>query len=74
MLRGKMMMGMKMGGSPRHLAMNVPVAVMEEIGAGTADLHYGNNVPMPGGHRFTVTATLKGQKAVFSSRRRRQCR
>jgi hypothetical protein len=95
MLRGKMMMGMKMGGSTRHLEvhiclrknravitnahptitlmgpkanampMNVPIAVMEGIGAGTADLHYGNNVPMPGGQRFTVTVSLKGQKAVF---------
>ena len=96
MLRGRMMMAMKMAGSTRHLEvriclrknravitnahptitlmgqkadampMNVPVAVMEGIGAGTADLHYGNNVPMPGGHRFTVTVTLKGQKAVFN--------
>lgn len=96
MLRGKMMMGMKMGGSTRHLEvhiclrkdravitnahptitligkkanampMDVPVAVMEGIGAGIADLHYGNNVPMAGGHRFTVTVTVKGQKAVFN--------
>ena len=96
MLRGKMMTGMKMDGSTRHLEvhiclrknravitnahptitlmgqkanampMNVPVAVMEGIGAGTADLHYGNDVPMQGGHRFTVTVTLKGQKATFS--------
>ena len=96
MLRGKMMMGMKMGGSTRHLEvhiclrhnravvtnahptitlmghkahampMNVPVAVMEGIGAGTAELHHGNNVPMAAGHRFTVTVTLKGQKAVFN--------
>lgn len=96
MLRGKMMMGMKMGGSTRHLEvhvclrknravitnahptitltdrtskgmpMNISVAVMEGIGAGTADLHYGNNVPMPASHRFTVTVALKGQKAVFN--------
>jgi len=95
MLRGKMMMGMKMGGSTRHLEvhiclrrnravltnahptitlmeqkahampMNVPIAVMKGVRAGAADLHYGNNVPMPAGHRFTVTVTLKGQKAVF---------
>ena len=45
--------------------MNIPVAVMDGIGAGTADLHYGNNVPMPGGHRFTLTVTLKRHKAVF---------
>ena len=54
-----------MGQKPDAMAMNVPVAVMEGIGAGGADLHYGNDVPMPGGHRFTVTVTLKGQKAVF---------
>lgn len=48
------------------MPMNVPVTVMEGIGAGTADLHYGNNVAMPGGQRFTVTVTLKGQKAVFN--------
>jgi hypothetical protein len=95
MLRGNMMMGMRMGGNTRHLevhiclrdteavvtnadpqimlkedstkgmSMNVPAAVMEGIGAGTADLHYGNNVPMPTGHRFTVTVTLKGPKAAF---------
>jgi hypothetical protein len=95
MLRGNMMMGMKMGGSTRHLEvhiclrenravitnahpkitlmgqnahampMRVPVAVMEGIGAGAADIHYGNDVPMPGGHRFTVTVTLKGQEAEF---------
>jgi len=95
MLRGRMMMGMKMGGSTRHLEvhvclrknravvtnahptitlmrhkantmpMDVPVAAMEGIGAGTADLHYGNDLPMPGGQRFTVTVTLRGQKAAF---------
>jgi hypothetical protein len=33
----------------------VPVAVMQGIGAGVADLHYGNNVTLPAGHRYTVT-------------------
>ena len=43
----------------------VPIAVMRGIGKGTADLHYGNNVRMPGGHRFTVTVKLKGEHAIF---------
>jgi hypothetical protein len=38
---------------------------MEGIGSGTADLHDGNNMNMPGGHRFTVIVTLKGERAVF---------
>ena len=45
---------------------HVPVAEMEGIGAGVADLHYGNNVTMPAMHRYTVTVTLNGEKAVFS--------
>ena len=96
MLRGSMSMGgMAMGGSMRHLEvqicaktanavitnanptivvvdttahgmpMKVPIAVMEGIGKGVADLHYGNNVTMPAGHRFTITVTLKGQRAIL---------
>ena len=97
MLRGHMngMGGMSMGGSMRHLevqictrpsntviatanplitvkdessmgmAANVPVAVMEGVGAGTADLHYGNNITMTPGHRYTIRVTLKGQTAAF---------
>lgn len=45
---------------------HVPVAAMEGIGAGVADLHYGNNVTMPAMHRYTVTVTLNGEKAVFN--------
>ncbi len=43
----------------------VPVAAMEGIGQGTGDLHYGNNVSMPGGHSFVVRVSLSGQQAVF---------
>ena len=43
----------------------VPVAVMEGVGAGTADLHYGNNVHMVVGHTFRITVTLNGERAVF---------
>ena len=47
----------------KGMSMNVPIAVMEGIGAGVADLHYGNNVAMPGGHKFTVRVSLNGQRA-----------
>ncbi len=43
----------------------VPVAVMEGVGQGAADLHYGNNITMPGGHRYTVTVRLNGDTATF---------
>ena len=96
MLRGSMSMGgMSMGGSMRHLEVqicskttngvitnanpaivvvdntaksmpvNVPIAVMQGIGKDVADLHYGNNVTMPAGHRFTVTVDVKGQRIAF---------
>ena len=48
------------------MADHVSVAEMEGIGAGVADLHYGNNVTMPAMHRYTVTVTLNGEKAVFN--------
>jgi hypothetical protein len=51
--------------SSRGIAMKVPVAVMEGVGAGTADLHYGNNVTMKRGHRYTVTVTVKRETATF---------
>jgi hypothetical protein len=43
----------------------LPVSVMEGIGEGAADLHYGNNVAMPAGHRFVVTVSWKSQRASF---------
>jgi len=43
----------------------VPVAVMEGIGKGVADLHYGNNIAMTTGHAFTVTVQVKKEKAAF---------
>ena len=47
------------------MTMSVPVAVMQGVGEGTSDLHYGNNVDLTPGHKITVTVTLKGQRAVF---------
>jgi hypothetical protein len=48
-------------GRPKKL----PVAVMQGIGAGRADLHYGNNVAMPHHHRYTITVACNGQRATF---------
>jgi hypothetical protein len=50
------------GGMTDH----VSVAEMEGIGAGVADLHYGNNIVMPAMHQYTVTVILNGEKAVFN--------
>ena len=49
----------------KGMATKVPVAVMEGIGEGVADLHYGNNVMITGGHRVTITVSLEGERAVF---------
>jgi hypothetical protein len=38
---------------------------MEGVAAGTADLHYGNNLTMKPGHRYTVAVTVKGETATF---------
>jgi hypothetical protein len=43
----------------------LPVSVMEGIGEGVADLHYGNNVAMDAGHRFIVTVTWRHERATF---------
>jgi hypothetical protein len=51
------------GGPPQ----DVPVAVMEGIGANgkrvLETLHYGNNISMPGGHKFTTAVTVGCQTA-----------
>jgi hypothetical protein len=51
----------------RQMAVVVPVAVMEGVTEGAADLHYGNNVSLAAGHKITVTVTLDGQRAVFET-------
>ena len=50
------------GGMTDH----VSVAVMEGVGAGAADLHYGNEMTMPAGHRYTVNVRLNGDTALFN--------
>ena len=49
----------------KHRALTLPVSVMEGIGEGIADLHYGNNVAMPARDRFIVTVTWKHERATF---------
>ena len=46
-------------------AVTLPISVMEGIGEGVADLHYGNNLAMPARHRFIVTVTWSGSRAIF---------
>jgi hypothetical protein len=44
----------------------VPVAVMEGVGEGTADYHYGNNVSLKAGQKANVVVKLNGTTAVFA--------
>jgi hypothetical protein len=43
----------------------LPAAVMQGIGAGRADLHYGNNVAMPHHHHYMIGVTCNDQRATF---------
>lgn len=43
----------------------VPVAVMEGVRSGNADVHYGNNVDLAPGHELILTVTLTGEEAHF---------
>jgi hypothetical protein len=47
------------------MAVKVPFAAMRGVDAGSSDTHYGNNVDLVGGHRYRVTVTLAGERAVF---------
>lgn len=51
-----------------NMITEIPIAVMEGIGSGTADLHYGNNAVMPLGHRFTITVSVGNQVAATQLR------
>jgi hypothetical protein len=48
-----------------HRVVSLPVAVMEGIGEGVADLHYGNNVAIPRRHRFVITVSWRSDRAAF---------
>jgi hypothetical protein len=43
----------------------LPVAVMEGLGEGVSDLHFGNNVQIQSGHAHVVRVTEAGEHAVF---------
>jgi len=45
----------------------VPVAVMEGVREGAADLHYGNNVDLKAGQKVKVVVKLNGKTAVFDT-------
>jgi hypothetical protein len=47
------------------MPIKVPVAEMEGVLAGSADLHYGNNVTLVPGHAYAVTVVLNGQRAIL---------
>jgi hypothetical protein len=49
----------------------LPVAVMEDISVGTADLHYGNNVALPARHHYLVSVSWQGEQARFQLSPRR---
>lgn len=46
----------------------LPVAVMEDVAVGTADLHYGNNISMSAKHRYLISVTWRGQRVKFRVR------
>ena len=45
----------------------IPVAVMEGVTAGVADLHYGNNVALRRGGTYTITVRLGSDSASFKA-------
>jgi len=49
------------------MPVTVPYSEMEGVTEGAADLHYGNNVDLVGGHTYKVTVTLHGESAVLEA-------
>lgn len=47
------------------MPIDVPVAEMQGVIEGAADLHYGNNLDLVPGHVYRVTVALKGERAIF---------
>ncbi len=45
----------------------IPVAAMEGVTAGIADLHYGNNVALRRGATYTITVRLGNDSASFTA-------
>jgi hypothetical protein len=52
--------------SSMTMTVNVPVMAMKGVTAGTADFHYGNNVPLTTGHTYVVVVTVDKQAAMFT--------
>lgn len=50
------------------MTIKVPVAEMEGVTEGAADLHYGNNVHLIAGHTHTITVRLNGERAIFHTK------
>jgi hypothetical protein len=51
--------------NPRAMARPAPAEAMEGVGEGRRDLHYGGNIAMVAGHRYSVTVRVGGQRAVL---------
>jgi hypothetical protein len=49
----------------KHRVVSLQVAVMEGIGEGVSDLHYGNNVALPRRHRFIIDVSWRTDRATF---------
>ena len=49
-----------------HAPEKVNAMAMKGIGAGVADLDYGDNVNLTAGHAYKVIVSVKGEKATFS--------
>lgn len=47
---------------------DVPIAVMQGVGQGPGDYHYGNNVKLTPGGSYTVIVSLSGETADFHIR------
>ena len=45
------------------LTQQLPIAVMQGVHSGMADMHYGNNAPMMQGHHYSLDVTMRGEHA-----------
>lgn len=51
--------------SAAGMRQQLPVAVMQGVRSGVADLHYGNNAHMITGHDYTLEVTMMGEHATL---------
>lgn len=51
--------------SAAGMRQQLPVAVMQGVRSGVADLHYGNNAQMIMGHDYTLEVTMMGEHATL---------